>query len=220
MKDIKKELEENDDQMIHQDIIEALKDKEKVSFYYSMYAAKQRAQRKGFYIKAFSVSCLIALLISVTFVVKGVLKPKTNDEIFAEYFTIDYPDVTTRSLSADKDLLQNALSEFDRRNFHKATDLLERYTKSQPENYVAKYYLSTLYIQSQNYYKAILLLESISDCEKSLVCESIRWNLALCYLKTKDNLNAVNTLKWVAKDKNNFYHNQASEILVELEKRK
>ncbi|MCK4662363.1 MAG: hypothetical protein KAT68_05830 [Bacteroidales bacterium] len=205
---------------IQQDILDALKDEEKVAFYNSMNNSEKKIKNQKITKNVFSISLiLIILCVSSWYINDKYFSIKTNDEIFAEYFVFEKPNVITRNGSDVKNKLAHGLIEFDLENYEKAFNILSEVNNADTNNFPSAFYLSILHLEKENYHKATEILENIEDCSQSFYCEKIKLNLALCYIKIGVIDKAKSILEQISSDENNYYNQEAKEILTEIEKR-
>jgi len=178
--ELKKELE------AQKRIFNIIKDKEKVDFYMSLMQSEKRVKRQRILRNGLSITSVLLILFSVWFINNEYFSKKTNDEIFAEYYSLESPGVITMGPKEIKETLDKGLLEFDYGNYDTAFVLLQNAYDAKIDDIRAAVYLGILYIEKKDYQKAIEILKNIKDSEKTVFNEKINWYLALAYIKIGD----------------------------------
>lgn len=222
--DFHKELKSNpilqSELKTQQEILNALKDKEKVAFYYSMKKAerKVKAERRIKSIAALSITVLIVAF-SLYWLCDNYLNIKTNDELYAEYYVFKKPGFLTRGESEKQDSLTEGLINIDLENYDKAFEILGDLNNSDPEDFFAAFYLGLLHADKGDFKKAVEIIENAGDYSDSILSDIISYYLVLFYIKLDRIDDAKSLLMIICADENGYYFEKAKEIRKELDKR-
>lgn len=119
------------------------------------------------------------------------------DALFAQYYKPEQdvqraqqliPTLKSYGLAGvqmDGDTLRDALQLYADGNFEAAAQALKSYLESNPDDYMAGYYLGATYMNQGLYAKAIEVFSPLSTTESPLQNDAL-WNLGLCYLKAEN----------------------------------
>ncbi|QTD36559.1 hypothetical protein JL193_10420 [Polaribacter batillariae] len=172
-------------------------------------------KRNSFSLKKWLIAASIMLVASIF---AWLLLPSeiNNEKLFATYFE-PYTNVIAPISRSDKNksTLKIAFKNYENKQYVEALKGLEK--SITPENKTAlNLYMAVAHLKLENTQKAILILEE--NLEHSNVWEDkYLWYLSLAYLKENKTQKAVETLKILSKEVNNFKKLETLTLLKKLE---
>lgn len=167
----------------------------------------------------FSKKWLIAASVLVIVSLSGLLflpSEKSSDELFASYFE-PYTNVIAPISRSDKkkSTLEIAFKNYENKKYAEALKGLEKSITK--ENKTALYlYIAVTNLKLENTNKAIAILEENLN-DSNTWKDKYLWYLSLAYLKENKTEKAIETLKKLSKQVNNFKKVETLSLLKKLE---
>lgn len=167
----------------------------------------------------FSKKWLIAASVLVIVSLSGLLflpSEKSSDELFASYFE-PYTNVIAPISRSDKNksTLEIAFKNYENKKYAEALKGLEKSITK--ENKTALHlYISVTNLKLENTNKAIAILEENLN-DSNTWKDKYLWYLSLAYLKENKTEKAIETLKKLSKQVNNFKKVETLSLLKKLE---
>ena len=140
----------------------------------------------------------------------------TNDELFALYFEPYHDVITPRSPEAGE-LLSQGMEYYNSGNYEEAITYLEKYLAGDTDKPAVDFYLGMSYLATHQTAKAIQSFKKVIAHGDSVFVEIAEWNLALAYLKEKDEVNLKRQLQSIISMPNHPYHARAIELDKQIE---
>jgi hypothetical protein len=163
------------------------------------------------------IAASIAVLISLSVWLPGVLKSEvTNEQVFDEYYSA-YPCVfNKRGVSAGESASwQLAINNYNKRDYAEALKDFISYSRFKPDNDIANLYIGICNIETANFDKALVNFTSITNKPYSIIHDQVLWYLGLTYLKSNNRPLAIKSFEAIKTDDCDI-HTRATKILKEL----
>lgn len=178
------------------------------------YQAEKKIVKKRKPVLTYTVLSLIVIAVfSSVFFFNNRL---TNDELFEKHYKHYSSETLTQSVEISyEDIYINALRVYDKNQYNEAITMFNQVSVSSPYYYSKEYFTGLSYMELKNYNEAIKHFKIVIDSNESLITESTVWYLALCYLKTNQNQQAINQLNKLTSNDSDFKV-QANEIIEEI----
>lgn len=142
----------------------------------------------------------------------------SSEELYAEYNTWEnLPSLTVRG--DNQQYLAKGEAMFVNKEYTEAIPLFTSYLTSNPEitNPHVLTYLGIAYLESDNFEKALTTFEQLLR-SNTLENDTAYWYIALTYLKQGNDKKAIDNLKLLRNNPDNFYYKKAGALLSKLEK--
>jgi tetratricopeptide (TPR) repeat protein len=160
------------------------------------------------------------MLIVATFILFNIVNNTSPDAIFAQYYQpfenqgsglrgseIEKGDI-------NKNLLQDALSEYDNGNFSEAASIFDRITVNDENKNSVWMYGGNAYLNEGQMEKAKKMFQNIIEEDAGYIVYA-KWYLSLCYVRNEEYEEAKPLLEEI-RDKGKYKSNEAEEILTKL----
>ncbi|MFC2151787.1 hypothetical protein ACFLSE_04595 [Bacteroidota bacterium] len=165
-----------------------------------------------------SIAAAIVLLVVVSSIFFKPFGKTNNTEIFHVYYNV-YPAIIINRSSSNQTEIENflydAFENYNRRDFHTASDYLTMVIKLDNTNYMSQFYLSICEIEKGNYRLAEKYLNELILNGDHIFVEQSYWYLALIYLKQNKISKAENVLNKMI-DEDMTQKSDAESILKKL----
>ncbi|NAS31137.1 tetratricopeptide repeat protein [Flavobacteriaceae bacterium R38] len=209
----------------HQDLKEALSDKDAIAFKEKLVAiGKELKTEEGnvpeettepkvtsmFFSWRIAATILVIIGLGSYFIINS-LSPNKSD-LLNQYFSVYPLEGVIRGDSLGSSLTKK-LNVYSNGDYQSAIINLEELITENPGKEVLKIYLGNSYLQTNQVNKAIAEFQSIDSI--SMYYENAQWYLALSFLKTNQEVEAKEILRRLLK-LNGAYNNKASDLLKEL----
>lgn len=165
--------------------------------------------RKWWYIAA-SLTALVAVVATLYLQLPRTI---SNDSLFTEYYNSENIADQTRG---ERNIVE-AVVKFQQKDFRTASVLFKRILEADNSNIAVLFYYGISNIETGNYDNSIKAFTEIINQNDNLYIEHAEWYLGLCYLKNNQKDKAIDKFVEVASDKDNFHHEEAVNILNELQ---
>ena len=136
----------------------------------------------------------------------------SNDSLFNEYYTSENIIDQTRG---DQNIIE-AVIKFQQKDFVSASLLFNSILEKDNSNIAVWFYYGVSNIETQDYESSIKAFNTIIEHKDNPYIEHAEWYLGLCYLKNNQKEKAINQFGVVASDTENFYQQDAKDILDKL----
>lgn len=186
------------------------------------YQTKKKIVKKRKRVLTYTVLSLIVLAVfSSVFFFNNRL---TNDELFEKHYKHYSSETLTQSAelvpnllweASSEEIYVNALRIYDKNQYIEAITMFNQISELSPYYNSKEYFTGLSYMELKNYNEAIKHFKAVIDSKESLITESAVWYLALCYLKTNQNQQAINQLNKLTSNDSD-YKIQANEIIEEI----
>jgi len=113
-------------------------------------------------------------------------KDQPNEKLFAEYYQ-PYPNIASSvrgELTEGK--LQDALQQYDARDYKATLNLLQEIHVTEPNNVAANFYAGVSYLKVEESERAATSLQKVIELGDSKFSEPAEWYLALAFLQQND----------------------------------
>ena len=136
--------------------------------------------------KRYAYSVAAVLIICAGYIHFNQLNQSESDVIFNTYFEA-YPN-TIPILRGDANSgdLQNAMIEYEKKNYSSALFFLQKILREYPDHPQANFYTGISYLCIENPTKAILLLERLQKLDTNMFVPATYWYLGLAYIKNEN----------------------------------
>lgn len=165
---------------------------------------------RRWYFAAASVVALLAIGATLLFTLP---QRSSNDALFAQYYSSENILDVTRSGDAN---IVEAIMKFQEKDYNVAAWQFGRILEKDASNMAVWFYYGISSIETKNYPKAISAFEKIIHDNSNLYVEHAEWYLSLCYLKSDQTDKAINQLKAIAANDNNFHQQEAIKLLSKI----
>lgn len=163
---------------------------------------------------AIAASVLI-LLISIMWLFFPGYFSKNNDELFLAYFQ-PYDDVVSVR-SNQSNYFEQGMNAYNEQSYDKAIEFLKLVKPENPQKNAAELYLGISYLAIGETENAATIFKPMSEDGTGLFKEIAEWNLALTYLKKREELLLNETLQNIITQKEHIYKQQAEDLKRDLD---
>ncbi len=223
-KDMRLVYDDEDWAVGNKEVLKNEKEKELTSFFRSDEAtalktsideviADNRSSNKNKRPFFMGIAAAIAVLMTISLFV---FKDNSNDKLYAEYIQLDdIPSLITRGEENDK-LIEKGQILFENKKYNEAADVFVKYQKEAKSiNPLSYIYTGVAYLELDKFDKAINQFDSLAR-SNTLQSKKSDWYKAMVYLKQNNKELLLQTLSTIVKDKNNFKHLEAQELIRQI----
>ena len=179
-------------------------------------AAKHAVSGRQKVMRVLSWAAGFLLLISLVAVFVLHRKAASSDTLFASYYAPYTGFMKVRGATpASEGELEKAMILYNNKEYKDAAALLEGSLRQPGHAAVEGLYLAICYMEMQEFYKAIALLQPIASGSDALVTDQANWYLGLVFLKTGKRAAAKQCFTNLVQDSSS-YAGRAAEILRKL----
>jgi len=138
-----------------------------------------------------------------------------NDTIYKKNFEVYQYSNTARSGDSKISDFETALKLYNNNDFAGAASHFRDYLRSKPEVMEANLLYGVAEMKNNNFPSAKTSFRSIIDNSDNLYIDKAQWFLALCYIKTDENREAVRQLESII-NSNSIYQDKARKLVKKL----
>jgi tetratricopeptide (TPR) repeat protein len=142
-------------------------------------------------------------------------RKESSEKIFRDNYRVFMYSETTRSGSHET-ILDAAIDYYNKGDFSKAIEGFKSYFADHPVTPKLEFLNGAANMGIENYPEAKTSFKKVIDNNNNLFIEEANWDLALCYIKTKDISTAKEHLRKIAKSESKKYSKSAKNILRHL----
>jgi TolA-binding protein len=142
-------------------------------------------------------------------------RKENPEKIFRDNYKVFLYSETSRSNSPETNL-DAAIDYYNKGEFAKAREGFKSYLADHPVTPKLEFLNGAASMGIENYPEAKTSLKKVIDNNNNLFIEEANWDLALCYIKTKDISAAKEQLRKISKSESNKYSKEAKKILRHL----
>ena len=158
---------------------------------------------------------LLFIILLGTVAIRWFFPGNSSEAIFEKYYVKYEPDVITRSGNMFKSSLENAQFQYQVGNYTEGARLLVELVSYDTQNYMAWYYLGLANIELHQPDEAINDFSKISPDWNNPHLIHRNWYLALCFIKTGQEKQAIPLLKSLSAG-DGYYAERAGKILSRI----
>jgi len=140
---------------------------------------------------------------------------ENGHDIFKKYYQQEYYLTRTRGTNDFYD----AFIAFHHKDYPQSSKLFKKIYINDTTNTTALFYYGLSKVENGNNGEAIKAFEYIINQGNNIYIEQSKWCVALCYVNMEQYGKATFKLKEIALDSNNFYYNQAFDLLIDIKKK-
>jgi TolA-binding protein len=140
---------------------------------------------------------------------------QSNDTIYKNNFEVYQYSNISRSGDSKISDFETALKMYNNNDFAGAASHFREYLRSKPEVMEATLLYGVAEMKNNNYPSAKSSFRSIIDNSDNLYIDKAQWFLALCYIKTNENNEAVSQLETIINSKS-IYQDKARKLVKKL----
>jgi hypothetical protein len=164
------------------------------------------------------IVAVILLLIGLGIIIRICLLPyQPSSMLFEEYYVRYEPDVVNRSSEIRINDLNEAILNYESRNYTSCDHLLDSIIFKEKDNYLALFYKGVTCLELQLPFDAINAFSNIPNCWNSPYAVHRDWYLALALIEVRRENDAIFLLRKLM-DNNNFYSKKSYSILHKIRK--
>lgn len=186
---LKSNKELYDEFILHTQINMALKEEDIIQLRNKLEDIYSKVIYKRERIIKLSRNIALAASVALIFTFGGIYLYKneklTNQQLFTAYYSPYESIENSRELSsATKSLIEQALAEYEEKDYTAAQSHFNDILKTNPDCSTALFYSSISELETGNINDAIIKLEHLLTLKDSLFNDQAEWYLGLCYLKS------------------------------------
>jgi tetratricopeptide (TPR) repeat protein len=168
-----------------------------------------------------AIAAGFSLLIIATFTLFNIIKDPTPEKLFAQYYepfdnqsrmTLRGGEENTENIEVE--LLQNALSEYDRGNYAESIELFNRIPDISENKISVWMYKGNALLHEGQVEDAKIMFQNIISENAGFEVHA-KWYLSLCYIKNGDYENAKSLLEEI-RDLDKYKNKEAGKILSKI----
>ncbi len=159
------------------------------------------------------ITLLIPMFIVLLYINNSRLE--NGKDIFKKYYQQENYLTKTRGTND----FYKAFIAFYHKDYSQSSNIFKKIYTNDTTNTTALFYYGLSNVENGNNIEAIKAFEYIINHGDNLYIEQSEWCIALCYVKMEQYEKATFKLKEIALDSNNFYYNQAFDVLVDIKKK-
>lgn len=226
---IKNDSELEYEVQLHQQVKEVLSDTEGIKFRDSLnkihddYLANRKEPNTAVIMKIswfnkplMKIAAGFTLILGISSILWLILRPSFNERLYSAYYKpYDASTIVRSGNSENTDNFSKAMQMYADGNYSNAYDLLKVVSCSDSNYMPALFFAGISAMELNQFENAETSFSIIIKANTSLYVENAEWYLALCYLKSKNKIQAKATLaKIVAR--NGYYKPDAEKLIHEL----
>jgi len=167
---------------------------------------------RRWYWAAASVVAVLAIGATLLFTVPSY---NSNEALFEQYYSSENILDVTRSGDAN---LVEAIMKFQEKDYKMASWMFGKLLMKDESNMAVWFYYGISSIETKNYDKATNAFLKVINDNQNLYVEHAEWYLSLCYLKSDNDAKAIEMLKKIIADENNYHQQDALKLLDKISK--
>lgn len=160
------------------------------------------------------ISISITLIAMILLYLSVYIDNSNGKDIFNKYYNKDRYFTQVRGT----DDFYDAFFYLQHKDYKKSSDIFKEIYIKDNENITAKFYYGLNCIELGYDKIAINTFDSIIAHDDNLYIQQSKWCRALSYVKIEEYEKATEELRKIAVDTNNYYHDQAFDVLIDIEK--
>lgn len=159
------------------------------------------------------LSVVAALVVVMVGISLTLFSPgKDSGDLYSDYYQPAKPFLMQRSVhAADLTGFGEAMQYYSKADYVNAARLLA----SQTDNMAARFYLAVSMMELNDFSKAIGQFEVVAADQSNLFTDQAVWYLALCYIKTGNEPQAIRVLE-SSSSSQSYFNDKAVELLAQL----
>ncbi len=161
------------------------------------------------------IAAAFVLLAAAIFLIQNIGQPKSEAELFANYFELPASE-GERGSNSSSEIWNESMMAYSNQDFEKTIELLSPLVNDVNFQYSDRgnLYLGLSYLMQNENQKAIDVFDSISS--QSSYFQKAEWYKALSFLKMNNKEEAKNTMQKIANQPRHFKNKEAKIILEDL----
>ena len=168
-----------------------------------------------------AIAAGFALLIIATLTLFNIIKNPSSEKLFAQYYE-PFENQSSMALrggdekaeSIESELLQRALSEYDKTNYAESIELFNSIPDNSENKLSVWMYKGNALLHEGQVDKAIIMFQNIINENAGFEVHA-KWYLSLCYIKNEDFQNAKPLLEEI-RDYGKYKNKEAGKILSKI----
>ena len=140
---------------------------------------------------------------------------QSNDSLYSKNFQVYASSGVARSGELKLSDFEAALDLYKKNDFAAAASLFREYLKKKPQSMEADLIYGVAEMKNNNFPAAKSSFRSIIDNADNFYIDQAQWYLALCYVKTRENRDAVSQLETII-NSNSIYRDKAKKLIKKI----
>jgi tetratricopeptide (TPR) repeat protein len=139
-----------------------------------------------------------------------------NDTLYKNNFSAyEYQNISRSDVLNSSPEFAKALQLYEANNYSQAATLFKEYLQSHPEDMPAQLVYGVTEMQNGNYPVAESSFRSVINDNDNLYIDNAQWNLALCYVATGQNTQAIKELNAIVNSES-IFSKKAKKLLRQI----